>query len=315
MQRGFVLDLNDWNRRKSESRKKQDMYKSNTYIAMRVSIISVVVNLILSIFKLLAGFIAKSGAMVSDGIHSASDVISTFIVIIGVLMAKKKSDAKHQYGHERMECVAAIILAVILAMTGLGIGAGGMKIISAGNYDELAIPGMLALAAALVSVLVKEWMFWYTRAAARKINSGALMADAWHHRSDSLSSIGALIGIAGARMGFPILDSVASLVICIFIEKAAVDVFRDAIDKMIDKSCTDEQIEAMRKVIAGQNGVERIDYIKTRLFGSRVYVDVEISTDGSQTLYAAHSIAQHVHDAMEENFTEIKHCMVHVNPM
>ena len=283
-------------------------------VAMRVSTVSIIINLVLSLLKLIAGIIAASGAMISDAVHSASDVFSTFIVMIGVTVSGKESDKEHPYGHERLECVASIILAMVLAITGFEIGLVGFRKICAGNYGELRIPGMLALVAAVVSILVKEWMFWFTRAAAKKINSGALMADAWHHRSDALSSIGAFVGILGARMGFPVLDPVASLVICLFIEKAAFDIFKDAFDKMVDKSCPDEMIEQMRGIISGQEGVEGIDDLKTRLFGAKVYVDVEIAVDGSKTLHEAHEIAQQVHDAIENNIPNVKHCMVHENP-
>ena len=157
-------------------------------------------------------------------------------------------------------------------------------------------------------------MYWYTRAAAKKINSGALMADAWHHRSDALSSIGAFIGILGSRMGYPILDPIASLVICLFILKAAYDIFQDALAKMVDKACPEEVVNQMREIILAQEGVEGIDDIKTRLFGAKMYVDVEISVDGDKTLRAAHEIANRVHDAIEDAFPEVKHCMVHENP-
>lgn len=283
-------------------------------IAMRVSIVSIVVNVILSLLKLLAGLIAYSGAMISDAVHSASDVFSTFIVIIGVHISNKKSDKEHQYGHERLECVASMILSVVLAATGIGIGMQGIEKITAGNYGELQIPGISALIASVVSIGVKEWMYWYTRAAAKKVHSGALMADAWHHRSDALSSVGAFIGILGARLGFPILDPVASVVICIFIEKAAYDIFKDSIDKMVDKSCDMETIEKMRKVIENQEGVIRIDEMKTRLFGAKIYVDIEIAADGNRTLSETHQIAERVHDAIETEFPMVKHCMVHVNP-
>lgn len=283
--------------------------------AMRVSAVSIFVNLALSLLKLLAGIIARSGAMVSDAVHSASDVFSTFAVIIGVKMSGKKSDAEHPYGHERMECVAAIVLAAVLAITGFGIGYSGVEKIIGGSYGELEVPGVLALIAAVVSIVVKEWMYWYTRAAAKRINSGALMADAWHHRSDSLSSVGAFAGILGARMGFPILDPVASVVICVFIEKAAIDIFRDAVDKMVDKACPVELVNEMKSVISGQEGVCRVDDIKTRLFGSKIYVDVEIAVDGEKTLNEAHGISEEVHEAVEKEFENVKHCMVHVNPL
>ncbi|MGN0470284.1 MAG: cation diffusion facilitator family transporter [Acutalibacteraceae bacterium] len=291
-----------------------EITKKDKKIAMRVSVVSIIVNVALSLFKLIAGIFAASGAMISDAIHSASDVFSTFIVIIGVNISAKKADNEHQYGHERLECVASIILAVILAETGIGIGISGLDKIFAGNYESLEIPGLLALIAAVVSIAVKEWMFWYTRAAAKKINSGALMADAWHHRSDALSSIGAFIGILGARLGFPILDPVASVVICVFIVKAAFDIFKDAIDKMIDKSCDKETVDKIAAVIREQDGVEGIDDLKTRLFGTKIYVDVDISADGNITLTQAHQIAEDVHTSIEQTFPTVKHCMVHVNP-
>lgn len=291
-----------------------EITKKDKKIAMRVSVVSIIVNVVLSLFKLIAGIFAASGAMISDAIHSASDVFSTFIVIIGVNISAKKADNEHQYGHERLECVASIILAVILAETGIGIGISGLDKIFGGNYESLEIPGMLALIAAVVSIAIKEWMFWYTRAAAKKINSGALMADAWHHRSDALSSIGAFIGILGARLGFPILDPIASVVICLFIVKAAFDIFKDAIDKMIDKSCDKETVDKIADVIRKQDGVEGIDDLKTRLFGTKIYVDVDISADGNITLTQAHQIAEDVHTSIEQTFPTVKHCMVHVNP-
>ena len=285
-------------------------------LAMKVSGVSIAVNLLLSVFKLIAGILAHSGAMISDAVHSASDVGSTFIVMIGVTLSGKKSDKEHQYGHERMECVSSIILSGLLLATGLGIGLGGVEnIVKSSHGEAIVIPGMLALVAAVVSIVVKEWMFWYTRGAAKKIKSGALMADAWHHRSDAMSSVGAFVGIFGARMGFPILDPLASVVICLLIVKASVDIFRDAIDKMVDRSCDEKTEKEMRETILKVDGVKRIDLLQTRLFGSKMYVDIEIAADGAQTLDAAHEIAEKVHHAIEETFTEVKHCMVHVNPI
>lgn len=283
-------------------------------VALRVSRTSIAANIFLTIFKLLAGVLAHSGAMVSDAIHSASDVFSTIIVIIGIRISGKASDKDHPYGHERMECVAAIVLATILAGTGLGIGYTAVNKIVGGDYASLAVPGILALIAAVLSILVKEGMYQYTRIYAKKIDSGALMADAWHHRSDALSSVGALVGIAGARIGFPILDPVASVVICIFIEKAAYDIFMDAVDKMVDKACDDEVESMLRECALAQEGVLGVDLLHTRVFGNKIYVDIEISVDGDKKLRESHGIAECVHDAIEQDFPKVKHIMVHVNP-
>ena len=286
--------------------------EKNTRIAFRVSRISIIANVALSAVKLLAGLLANSGAMVSDAVHSLSDVFSTFIVMIGMRLAGKESDREHPYGHERMECVAAIVLAGILLATGLVIGWQGIQKIM--KPEDLQVPGILALIAAAVSIGVKEAMYQYTRRAAKQIDSGALMADAWHHRSDALSSVGALIGIGGARLGFPILDPIASLVICLFIAKAAYEIFRDAINKMVDESADEETENALRACAMAHPGVMGIDRLMTRIFGNRMYVEMEISVDGAMSLTAAHEIAEGVHNDIEHQFPKVKHIMIHVNP-
>lgn len=283
-------------------------------VANRVSFITIVQNALLSIFKLFAGIFANSNAMISDAIHSASDVFSTIVVLIGVKLASKDSDKEHPYGHERLECVAAIVLAMVLFLTGLEIGAQAVKDIVRGNYGDLEAPGILALVAAVVSIITKEIMYWYTRHNAKKIDSSALMADAWHHRSDALSSVGALIGIGGAMLGFPIMDSIASLVIFVFIAKAAYDIFKDAMDKMVDHSCDEETEKAIYDSVISHHEVLGIDLLQTRIFGNKVYVDLEIQVNGSYTLQEAHNIAEEVHENIEQNFPKVKHIMVHVNP-
>ena len=283
-------------------------------VANRVSGITIAENTILSIVKLFAGIVAHSNAMISDAIHSASDVFSTIVVIIGIKLSSKEADKEHPYGHERLECVAAIILAMVLFITGLGIGAEALKNIFQGHYSQLEVPGALALFAAIISIAAKEAMFWYTRHYAKKIDSSALMADAWHHRSDAFSSIGALIGIAGARLGFPVMDSLASLVIFIFIVKAAVDIFKDAMDKMVDHSCDEETERQIYNCVMKNKKVLGIDLLQTRIFGNKIYVDVEIQADAMCTLQEAHNIAEEVHDEIEKDFPKVKHIMEHVNP-
>ena len=286
--------------------------KQHEKIAVNVSTVTIVINLALAGFKFLAGFLAHSGAMVSDAVHSASDVLATFIVILGVKLAGRDADRDHPYGHERLECVAALILGVILAATGIGIGLSGIRKITGG--EALVVPGALALIAAIVSIVVKEAMFWYTWLAAKKIDSSALKAEAWHHRSDALSSVGSFAGILGARLGFPALDPVASVVICLFILKAAWDIMADALGKMTDHACPPAMVQEMADSILSQPGVLGLDTLNTRLFGDRVYVDVEIAADGDLPLRVTHATAQAVHDALEAQFPQVKHCMVHVNP-
>lgn len=287
---------------------------NNAKIAYRVSFVTIVGNVVLAVFKLLAGIIAASSAMVSDAVHSFSDVFSTIIVIIGVKISSRESDASHRYGHERMECMASMGLAAVLFATSLGIGYSGLTKIISSDYSSLATPGLLALIAAIVSIVVKELMYHYTMHAAKKINSSSLKADAWHHRSDALSSVASLIGIGGAMMGVKILDPIVSIIICLVIVKAAFDILKESIDKLVDKSCDEETIKKMEETVMKIDGVLDLDDIKTRLFSNKIFVDIEICADGDLTLWDAHEIAENVHVKIEEDFKDVKHCMVHVNP-
>lgn len=280
--------------------------------AVKVSIITIIINVFLAIIKFIAGFMAHSGAMISDAVHSLSDVLSTFIVIAGMKMSNKANDAEHPYGHERIECVSAIILSVMLALVGVGIGYTGITNIFSGKGIE--VPGKLALLVAIISIAVKEWMYWYTRNTAKKVNSDALMADAWHHRSDALSSVGSFLGIGGALLGFPVLDPIASVIICIFIIKASVDIFIESINKMVDHACDSETVNRIKDIILSHDEIISLDTLKTRMFGSKIYVDVEFSLDKNMTLQAAHDIADSIHDEIEEKIPDVKHCMIHVNP-
>ncbi len=280
--------------------------------ANRVSVITIIINLLLSLMKFVAGFIGHSQAMISDAVHSASDVVSTIAVIFGVNMSMKKSDDDHPYGHERIESIFSIILAMMLFATGMGIGLTAIKTII--NGSEIVIPGKIALGAAIVSIAVKEWMYHYTKHTAVKINSSSMLADAWHHRSDALSSVGSLIGVAGAILGFPICEPIASIIICIFIAKAAADIFFDSVNRLVDRACTEEEIEKIKACITEIDGVMRIDKLMTRRFGSKIYVDLEIAEDGDISLNEAHRIAEAVHDNIENKIENIKHCMIHVNP-
>lgn len=283
-------------------------------IALRISALSIVVNVGLSIFKFIAGFFGHSAALISDSIHSASDVFSTLIVIIGVKISGKAADESHQYGHERFESLAAILLSILLALTGLGIGYEGFKNIVSKEYLIAKVPTLITVIAAITSIIVKEAMYWYTRSGSKKINSDILMADAWHHRSDALSSIGSLIGVVGARSGYMILDPIASIVICLFILKVALSIFREGTDKMVDSALSVEVTNSIKKEILSTEGVIDIDSIKSRKFGDKAYVDVEISAYGELTLLEAHDIAAEVHNKIEKAHPEVKHCMVHVNP-
>lgn len=286
--------------------------KNNEKIAIKVSVISIILNCLLTLIKFISGVISKSSAMISDSVHSLSDVLSTFVVIIGVKISNKKADSDHPYGHERIECVSAIILSGMLFIIGALIGINGIKNVT--NSSNLVMPGILALIASIISIISKEAMYQYTIRVSKKINSAALKADAWHHRSDALSSIGSFIGILGSRLGFKIFDPLASVIISLCIIKVSIDIFKDAIDKMVDKSCDKEVIDKVISVIEKNESVKNIDDIKTRQFGNKAYVDVEISVDENLLLKDAHKVAEEIHDSVENEINIVKHCMVHVNP-
>jgi cation diffusion facilitator family transporter len=287
---------------------------TNEQLALRISRRCLIGNAALGLFKLGAGVAGHSAAMISDAVHSFSDVFSTIIVMIGVRLANRESDKEHPYGHERFECVAALILAMLLGVTSAGIGWFGLRQIFAGDVAALPVPGVLPLVAAAVSLVVKEAMYRRTRAVAREIDSAALLADAWHHRTDALSSIDSFAGILGARQGLPFLDPLASIIICLFVVRAAVLVFRNAVGKMTDRACPDAEVEKIRAVILAHTRVMGIDQLRTRLFGDKIYVDVEISVNGGVSLEEAHEVAHQIHDTIEKRLPRVKHCMVHVNP-
>ena len=281
---------------------------------IKVSNITILGNALLFIFKLLAGIFGHSKAMVSDAIHSLSDVLSTIIVIVGVKISSKKSDKDHQYGHEKFECIAALLLAYMLFAVSIFIGYNGIVDIVKNNYLK-EIPTIFSLVMALISILGKEIMYWYTIKYAKKYKSDALKADAWHHRSDALSSIGALIGIAGSMCGLKFLDALASIIIAGFIIKVSIEIFIDAVNKIIDKACDPKTEEKIRKIINNNEQVIKIDLLKTRIFGPKIYVDCEISLDQNMTLQESHAIAEEIHDELESKIKKIKHCMIHVNPL
>lgn len=283
-------------------------------IAYKASLFSILGNIFLSLFKLLSGIIGHSHAMISDSIHSISDVLSTVVVMIGFKISSKDIDDEHPYGHERFECIASLILAFMLFGVGILIGYEGIIKIVTGKYKVIAIPTLLPLSAAIISIITKEIMYLYTKKCAKKINSDSLMADAYHHRSDSLSSIGSLIGIGASILGFPICDSIASIIICMFIVKVSIDIFKETIDKLVDKSADITMINNLKHEILDNKEVLNIDLIKTRLFGNKIYADIEIAVNKDLSLVEAHNIAEDIHDHLEKKYLNLKHCMIHVNP-
>lgn len=283
----------------------------NYELGKKVSIQTIVVNVLLSAFKIIAGIFGHSSAMIADGIHTVSDVVTTVIVILGLSISSKEADSDHPYGHEKFESALAKLISILLFATGFYIGYGAIKNLISGEYSQ---PGFIALVAAAASILVKEGIYWYTLITARKIQSIGMEADAWHHRSDALSSIGTFLGILGARFGLSFLDPVAAIIVSIFVMKVGIDLYLKSMDELVDKSADAKTLEEIKFFTFSVEGVEEINDLKTRVFGNKIYVDLEISVDRNLSVEEGHYIAENVHNSIENNISNVKHCMVHVEP-
>ena len=296
----------------------KSMDKNADAVIAKTAAVGIWGNVFLAALKLAAGIFGHSTAILSDAVHTLSDVFATLIAWIGVRMGRKNPDRDHPYGHDRFECIASLILAGILVLSGISIGLDCVRQIRSGAYLTAPVPGWIAVIAAAVSILVKEGMYWYTIVNAKKIRSAAFQADAWHHRSDALTSIGALIGIIGARSGIPVLDPVAGILICLVILYVAYGIARSASSKMVDKACSPEFEQEIQKLIldyAEESGREiGIDLFRSRQFGDNAYLEIELSLDGNMSLSDAHRVAEELHDRIESRFDNVKHVMIHLNP-
>ncbi|HLR34947.1 MAG TPA: cation diffusion facilitator family transporter [Tissierellales bacterium] len=281
-------------------------------LGKKTSLISVIINIILCIFKLAAGILGNSKAMIADGIHTLSDVLATFVVYLGLRISYKEADENHPYGHEKYEPVFTKIVSVILVITGFLIGYESIISLTKGN---IKMPGKIALIAALISIVVKEGMYWYTIKIAKKIKSISLEADAWHHRSDAFSSLGTFAGILGARMGLVILDPIAGIIVSILILKVGVEFYMKAIKQLVDEAADEDTIEKIKELTHSLEGVKGIKTLKTRVFGNRLYVDIDVLVDGTLSVEEGHDIAENIHDSIESNIEDVKHCMVHIEPI
>lgn len=269
-------------------------------------------NFLLGSLKLAAGLWGRSSAMVADAAHSYSDCASTVAVIAGLKMASKSADDDHPYGHEKYELIFANILSILLGLTAVKIGYDALMVIAHGSYQ---VPGLAPLLAAVFSVAVKEVMYRLTLRKAKKIGSVAMEADAWHHRSDALSSVGAFVGILGARLGLPVLDPVTGLLVSILVLKVAIDLYRKSVSGLVDSSTDAETVARIRQLLADIDGIEEVSGLKTRVFGASAYADVTIKVDGTMTVEEGHDIATLAHNKIEANLPKIKHIMVHIEPM
>lgn len=284
-----------------------------TSAALRSPKVSLAANLALALMKLIAGLCAHSAALLSDAAHSAADVLCDGVLMLGVRIGARAPDEEHPYGHDRFESVAAMVLAGILAATGLTMGGTALTTLCAGGVNAQP-PGLAALIVAALCALCKEALFHYTRFYAVRLKSEALLAGAWHHRSDALSSIGALVGIAGARLGMRWPEGAASLLISCLILKTACEIFLAAVRKIVDHACAESIRAALCECALSQPGVLSVQSLKTREFGRGLYAEMEIRADGRLTLDEGELIAESVHREAEGQLPQLKHISVRVSP-
>lgn len=276
------------------------------------------VNMILSLGKILTGIFGKSAAMLADGIHSLSDFLTDFIVIVFIKISSKAKDDDHNYGHGKFETLATLLVSVMLMLVGVGILYSGLKdIVKSMNGDLLEAPSYWAIVAAIISILIKEWLYRITVKTGRKIKSEAVVANAWHHRSDAFSSIGTLIGISGAIFlgnKWRILDPIASIIVSLFIVKVGYDLLKPALQELMERALPKDIEERIGEIIRITPGVIKFHNLKTRKSGNTYIIDVHIKVDPAITVVEAHDISSDVEKALRMNFGETTQTSIHIEP-
>ncbi|MCL2403057.1 MAG: cation diffusion facilitator family transporter [Coriobacteriia bacterium] len=281
---------------------------------MRITIFTLASNIALALIKGAAGIFAGSAALISDAANSASDVLYGAIVLVGVRLAGREADEKHPYGYERFESLVSMFIGAVVTLTGLFIGFDGLQKVWQGATYGIEAPDPAVLWVAAGAVAFKIFMYLFTKARAKKYRSDILAAAAADHGSDALATSGVFIGIATAQMGVPIMDPIASLVIAALILRTGIGIIAKAISQVTDQSAGPEVDDKICEIILENKEIIRIDKVMSRVFGDRIYVDIEIRLPGNFTLDEAHSIAERIHFDVEERIPEVKDCMVHVNP-
>jgi cation diffusion facilitator family transporter len=290
--------------------------KEQIKIVYKTSFTTLSINILLATTKFVAGFFGNSKALISDAIHSIADALTTIIVMIGVTISKKDADEDHPYGHEKFESITSLILAMILMLTATYIAIDGISLLidfANGNLN-IVEPSIFALVIAALSIVTKEVVFRYTKKQANKIDSQAMLADAWHQRSDALSSIGSLIGIGLSLIGFLYFDILASLFISLLIFKVGFDIFKKTVNQIVDKAPTQEIINDIKTFIENIEGVESVDRLNISLHVNKLFIDVEIGIYQYQSFIDAHEITEQVYELIYKKYPKVKHCMIHANP-
>ena len=269
-------------------------------------------NIILTLIKILGGVVGKSNAMIADGLHSASDIISSLGVLIGNKIARTPHDKEHNYGHEKAETLVSFLLSMLLIYVALTISFNGVN--SLLHLENVQVPTFLPLIISVISIGIKEYQYRITIKVAKKINSPSLKADAWHHRSDALSSVAAFIGIGGSLLGFKALDPIATVIVGLFVAKVGLDIFKEAINELMDYSIDEKDESQIVSIANSTEGVLNIGELRTRKHGSMAYVDLTICVNKDLTVLEGHEIANKLEISILEELQIVKGITVHVEP-
>jgi cation diffusion facilitator family transporter len=279
---------------------------------VRTSLVGAVVNLFLSVLKIIAGWLGHSHALIADGIHSLSDLATDVLVWVAGRQASQAPDSDHPYGHGRYETLATMVLGVFLLAVAVGLGWDAVQRLF--RPEKLLTPELMTLFAALASILVKEWLYWYTLKYAKRVRSDMLRANAWHHRTDAISSVVVLIGIAGTLAGLPYLDAVASVVVAVMIARIAWELGWEATRELVDTGLDEERLGAIRRVIRDIGGVRDIHMLRTRTHGGQASADVHVLVDPFVSVSEGHAISVLVEQQLKQQIDEMTDVTVHIDP-
>lgn len=285
----------------------------------KVTLIGSAVNAVLIVLKFFAGFVGKSSAMVADAVHSLSDFISDVIVLVFVKIAGKPKDEGHDYGHGKFETLATVIIGILLIGAGIGLMINGIEaVIRSLKGEALERPTMLALIVAVVSIISKEWLYRYTIASGKKLDSQAVIANAWHHRSDAVSSLGTLIGIAGAMFlgdRWRILDPLAAIVVSVLIIKSGYDIVKPCIGELLEASLPEDKEKEIIALVTSVPGIKFIHNLRTRRIGNGIAVDLHAKMNGDLSLSEAHEKATAAENAIRKAFGDNSIINIHMEPV
>ena len=277
------------------------------------------VNMLLSVGKLIAGFVGRSGAMIADGVHSVSDFATDIVVLLFVRISAKPKDEDHDYGHGKYETLATVIIGVALAAVAIGILVDSAeRIAQVLRGESIARPGIVALVAAAVSIVVKEALYWYTMLTAKRVDSPALKANAWHHRSDAFSSIGTLIGIGGAYFlseQWRVLDPIAAIVVGALIIKVAYDLVMPGLNELLERSLPKEQEDEIVALVLTDKRLSDVHNLKTRRIGAGIAVELHVRVQGNMTVNESHAITRNIEQLLRQQYGDRTQVIIHIEPL